>query len=270
LALIGNSKAANALLGLHPKPNRLKLVLGLEAKNAAVVFADADVALAVKECVLGSMAFNGQRCTAIKILFVHKSIIKAFNKKFIELIEDLKYGLPWEDGVRLTPLPEPNKPKFIKELIKDATLKGAKILNEKGGQNFQNFVFPAVLFPVNSKMRIFNEEQFGPVVPIVSFDKIDEVIKAVENSNYGQQISLFSKNIEKLKPYINIFGNQVSRVNINSKCQRGPDILPFVGRKDSAVSTLGVIDALKTFSLQTILASKEQNNSKESIKKIFK
>jgi len=269
LALIGNSKAANALMGLHPKPNRLKLVLGLEAKNAAVVFADADIDLAVKECVLGSIAFNGQRCTALKILFIHQSIIKDFNNKFVEKIESLKYGLPWEEGVRLTPLPEPNKPIFIKTLIEDALIKGAKIINKKGGKRFQNFIFPAVLFPTTPKMRVFNEEQFGPIVPIVSFDKMDEVINAIENSNYGQQISLFSKNMETIKPLINFFGNQVSRVNINSKCQRGPDILPFIGRKDSAVSTLGVSDALKTFSVQTILACKEQNNSKEFIKKIF-
>jgi len=269
LALIGNSKTANALLGLHPKPNRLKLVLGLEAKNAAVVFADADLDLAVKECILGSIAFNGQRCTAIKILFVHQSVVAAFNEKFIKKIKDVKYGLPWQVGVRLTPLPEPNKPIFIKELIEDALKKGAKIINKKGGKSFQNFVFPAVLFPVDSNMRIFKEEQFGPVIPIVSFGKIDKVIKAVEDSNYGQQISLFSKNINSIKKYFNIFGNQVSRVNINSKCQRGPDILPFVGRKDSAVSTLGVSDALKTFSIQTILACKEKNNSKDFIKKIF-
>ncbi len=269
LALIGNSKAANALLGLHPKPNRLRLVLGLEAKNAAVIFADANIDLAVEECVLGSIAFNGQRCTALKLLFVHQSIVKEFNEKFVKKIEALKYGLPWVEGVRLTPLPEPNKPKFIMELIEDAILKGAKVLNKTGGKNFQNFVFPAVLFPVNSKMRIFNEEQFGPIVPIVSFDRIDEVVKSVENSNYGQQISLFSKNIEMLRPLFSIFGNQVSRVNINSKCQRGPDILPFVGRKDSAVSTLGVGDALKTFSIQTILACKRKNNNKEFIGKIF-
>jgi len=269
LALIGNSKAANALLGLHPKPNRLKLVLGLEAKNAAVVFADADIDLAVKECLLGSVAFNGQRCTALKILFIHQSVVVAFNKKLVSQIETLTYGLPWDKGVRLTALPESNKPKFIKELIKDAIQKGAKILNEKGGKSFQNFVFPAVLYPVKETMKIFNEEQFGPIIPIASYNKMDEVISAVENSNYGQQISLFSKNIESLKPYIGILGNQVSRVNINSKCQRGPDILPFVGRKDSAVSTLGVGDALKTFSIQTILACKERNNSKNFIDKIF-
>lgn len=270
LALIGNSKAANALLGLHPKPNRLKLILGLEAKNAAVVFADADIDLAVNECVLGSVAFNGQRCTALKIIYVHQLVSAEFNKKFCAKIEDLKYGQPWEEGVRLTALPEPDKPKYIQNLIADALSKGAKILNKKGGLQIQNFIFPAVLFPVNKTMRVFNEEQFGPVVPIVEFTDIGDVISDIEASNYGQQVSLFTVNLEILNKLIRIFSNQVSRVNINSKCQRGPDIYPFVGRKDSAVSTLGISDALTTFSIKSMVSLKECNNNSDFIASLFK
>lgn len=270
LALIGNSKAANALLGLHPKPNRLKLVLGLEAKNAAVVLADADIDLAVNECVLGSVAFNGQRCTALKIIYVHQSVRAEFNEKFCAKIEALKYGQPWEEGVRLTALPEPDKPKYIQNLIADALSKGAKILNNKGGKQINNFIFPAVLFPVSKTMRVFYEEQFGPVVPIAEFKAVEAVIADIEASNYGQQISLFTTKLETLNPLIRIFSNLVSRVNINSKCQRGPDIYPFVGRKDSAVSTLGVSDALTTFSIKSMVSLKESNNSLELIKAIFK
>ena len=72
LALIGNSKSSNALAAQHPKPNRLRQVLGLEAKNPAIVFDDANVDKAVKECVNGALSYNGQRCTALKLIFVHK------------------------------------------------------------------------------------------------------------------------------------------------------------------------------------------------------
>ncbi len=71
LAFIGTSRAADVLKQQHPKPHRLRCVLGLEAKNPAIVLRDADLDLAVKECVLGSLSFNGQRCTALKIIFVH-------------------------------------------------------------------------------------------------------------------------------------------------------------------------------------------------------
>jgi len=76
LALIGNSKSANALQSHHPKQNRLRLVLGLEAKNPAIVLPDTDMDLAVEECVLGSLSYNGQRCTALKMIFVHENIIE--------------------------------------------------------------------------------------------------------------------------------------------------------------------------------------------------
>lgn len=254
LALIGNSKSANILQEYHPKKNRLRLVLGLEAKNAGIIMPDCDLDLAVKECVLGSLAFNGQRCTALKILFVHEDIVAKFNKKFVEEVQKLNCGLPWEENVNITPLPEPHKPAYIQELINDALSKGAKVLNENGGETTLSFVNPAVLYPVNETMKVYEEEQFGPVVPILSFRSIQEPLEYISNSNYGQQVSLFSNNPDSLAPLIDSLVNQVCRVNINTKCQRGPDVLPFVGRKDSAVSTLSVYDSLRTFSIRTLVA----------------
>ena len=98
LAFIGNSKAANALQKEHPKPNRLRLVLGLEAKNPAIVLPDADLDLAVSECLAGSLSFNGQRCTALKILFVHEDIAADFIARFSQALADLDVGMPWEPG----------------------------------------------------------------------------------------------------------------------------------------------------------------------------
>lgn len=254
LALIGNSKSANILQEYHPKKNRLRLVLGLEAKNPGIIMPDCDLDLAVKECVLGSLAFNGQRCTALKILYVHEAIVEEFNQKFVEEVQKLKCGLPWEKHVKITPLPEPHKPNYIEELIDDATKKGAKILNKNGGKTSLSFAYPTVLYPVNETMKVYEEEQFGPVVPILSFKNIEEPLEYISNSNYGQQVSLFSNNPDSLAPLIDSLVNQVCRVNINTKCQRGPDVLPFVGRKDSAVSTLSVYDALRTFSIRTLVA----------------
>jgi glyceraldehyde-3-phosphate dehydrogenase (NADP+) len=81
LALIGNSKSAIALQDQHPNKNRLRLILGLEAKNPAIVLADADLDLAIQECVSGSLSFNGQRCTALKIIYIHESIVDEFNRR---------------------------------------------------------------------------------------------------------------------------------------------------------------------------------------------
>ncbi|ULC59327.1 NADP-dependent glyceraldehyde-3-phosphate dehydrogenase [Flaviramulus sp. BrNp1-15] len=262
LALIGNSKSANALQSVHPKGNRLRMVLGLEAKNPAIVLPDADLDLAVNECIAGTLSFNGQRCTALKVLYVHESIVDEFNKRFSAKVDALKFGNPWEEGVKLTPLPEVDKPAYIQELIDDAKEKGATILNEKGGETTENFIFPAVLYPVNKNMRVYKEEQFGPVVPVISFKNIEEPLDDLAESNYGQQVSLFGKDVNTLAPLIDTLVNLVCRVNLNSSCQRGPDVYPFTGRKDSAFSTLSVHDALRSFSIRTFVASKDNAYNK--------
>jgi len=74
-AFIGTSKAAVELQKLHPHPNRLRVCLGLDAKNPAIITANADINVAVSECILGSLSFNGQRCTALKCLYVDSKVV---------------------------------------------------------------------------------------------------------------------------------------------------------------------------------------------------
>jgi len=268
LALIGHSSSAISLQDLHPQKSRLRLVLGLEAKNPGIILKDADIDLTIKECISGTLSFNGQRCTALKILYVHEDIKDEFLNKFSKAVDELKLGLPW-DNTLLTPLPEPSKPKYITDLIDDAINKGAKIINKRGGEKQKNFVFPAVLYPVNKKMNVYKEEQFGPVIPIISFNNISTPIKDMSESNYGQQVSIFGKDVDTLGPIIDSMVNLVCRVNLNSACQRGPDIYPFTGRKDSAVATLSVHDALRSFSIRTFVASKDNELNKNILREMI-
>ena len=268
LALIGHSSSAISLQDLHPQKSRLRLVLGLEAKNPGIILKDADIDLTIKECISGTLSFNGQRCTALKILYVHEDIKDEFLGKFSKAVDELKLGLPW-DNTLLTPLPEPSKPKHIIDLIDDAINKGAKIINKRGGEKQKNFVFPAVLYPENKEMNVYKEEQFGPVIPIISFNNISTPIKDMSESNYGQQVSIFGKDVDTLGPIIDSMVNLVCRVNLNSACQRGPDIYPFTGRKDSAVATLSVHDALRSFSIRTFVASKDNELNKNILREMI-
>lgn len=268
LTLIGSSKVADQLKKLHPKVNRLRAILGLDAKNAAIVTQSADLELAVKECMLGSLSFNGQRCTALKVMWVHKSLVEKFNARMAEEIGKLKLGMMWEKGVNITPLPEPNKPNYLKELIADAKAHGATVMNENGGETFNSFVYPALLYPVSKEMKIWEEEQFGPVVPVISFSHIKEPIEYLIESSHGQQVSIFSKDVNQISDLMDVAVNQVSRVNINSQCQRGPDTFPFTGRKDSAEGTLSVTAALRSFSIRTVVATKDTIENKALVNQI--
>jgi glyceraldehyde-3-phosphate dehydrogenase (NADP+) len=269
-AFIGTNKGANDLKRLHPKPHRLKAILGLDAKNPAIVLADADLKNAVSECIMGSLSFNGQRCTALKILFVHTSIVKQFIEAFNAEVAKLKPGMPWDAGVALTPLPEPGKVEYLHGLVEDAKQHGAKVLNEHGAESVNTFFYPAVLFPVNDKMKLYYEEQFGPVVPIVPFDDEDEAIKYVVNSNFGQQVSIFGTDSKKIAKLLDAFVNQVGRINLNAQSQRGPDSFPFNGRKDSAEGTLSVADALRVFSIRTLVAAKSTDSNKQILSQIIR
>ncbi len=268
LAFIGTSRVANKLRQMHPRPNRLRCVLGLEAKNAGIILASADLETTVKECVLGALSFNGQRCTALKMLFVHHARLPEFLDRLGRAISQLRAGMPW-DQPQITPLPEKGKISYLQELLADALALGAQIMNPSGGQVAHSLFFPAVVYPVNCKMRLWHEEQFGPIIPVAAFTDLQEPIEYLQNGDYGQQVSLFGTDAAELAALIDPLVNQVCRTNINSQCQRGPDSFPFTGRKDSAEGTLSITDALRVFSIRTLVAAKAQEQNKKVLQEIL-
>jgi len=177
-------------------------------------------------------------------------------------------GVPWEKGVGITGLPEAGKTKYLDDLVKDAVAKGAKIANKTSSIN-QTYFAPIVLTGVTPNMRIYQEEQFGPVVPIVTFDNLDEPLQYIDNSEFGQQVALFGNNPQVIGSAIDVLANLVSRVSFNSSCQRGPDTFPFGGRKDSAKKILSVSDALKVLSTRSTVAGKYTPENKELIRGIL-
>ena len=263
LALIGSSEVADQLKKSHPKTNRLRAILGLGAKNAAIIMADADIELTVKECITGALSFNGQRCTAIKMILVHQSIAEVFLRRFCEEVGKLVIGMPWEPGVMLTPLPEMEMVAYMNECIADAIGKGARVVNTGGGNTVETLFYPAVLFPVQAGMKLYREEQFGPIIPVATFEDIETPLDYVITSDHGQQVSIFGSDPGQIGRLVDPLVNQVCRVNINCQCQRGPDVFPFVGRKDSAEGTLSVHDALRAFSIRTMVAAKQTEASKK-------
>jgi glyceraldehyde-3-phosphate dehydrogenase (NADP+) len=268
LAFIGSSRVADLLKHQHPRPHRLRCILGLDAKNPALIMPDADLDVAVKECVTGSLSFNGQRCTALKILFVHDSIIEPFLEKFCAAVNALPIGLPWDTDAKLTPLPEFDKAKSMQAYVDDAVAKGARVVNPGGGTVCESLFFPAVMCPVAPNAGLYHQEQFGPVVPVCAYHEEREFLDFVTASNYGQQVSLFGRDHERMARLIDPLANQVCRINLNAQCQRGPDTLPFTGRKDSAEATLSISDALRCFSIRSLVAAQSTPESRQMIQQI--
>jgi glyceraldehyde-3-phosphate dehydrogenase (NADP+) len=165
-------------------------------------------------------------------------------------------GMPWTDGVRITPLADPARITYLHELVEDASRHGSQVRNDNGGKSVRSLFFPTLLSPVHSRMKIYREEQFGPIVPLVPYAKMETPIDYIIHSPFGQQLSIFGTDAQPLARLVSSVKNQVARININSKCQRGPDLFPFTGRKDSAKGDFSTQEILSFFSAQTVVAAR--------------
>jgi acyl-CoA reductase-like NAD-dependent aldehyde dehydrogenase len=119
-------------------------------------------------------------------------------------------------------------------------------------------------------MKLYREEQFGPVIPVVPYTDMEETINYLIESPHGQQVSIFSNDAKEVASLIDPMVNLVSRVNVNAQSQRGPDAFPFTGRKDSAEGTLSVSDALRSFSIRSLVATKLNETNKALLNEIVK
>jgi len=259
LAFIGGSTAADAIIKDHPQPHRLKLFLQLEGKNLGIVLPDADLDVAAEQIIIGATSYNGQRCTAIKLVFVHESLVASFLPKLVAKVASLKVGLPWEKGVQITPLPEHKKPAYLQDLVADAVSKGATVINAEhgGGTQAGPLMTPAIVFPVTSAMRLWYEEQFGPVIPVAIYSDVDQLYAFLRETHYGQQAAVFTTHSSSAAPLLDVLATSVGRININTQCARSPDVLPFSGRRSSALGTMSVFEGLNTFSVETVVATKD-------------
>lgn len=236
---------------------------------------------ALEEAILGSLSFNGQRCTALKLMFVPTAHASTFAQKLAERVDSLSVGLPWQtwdDGSysNITPLPNQSRLEYMLSLIKDATSKGAKILNKDGGSVIggpdSTLMIPAVLYPVTPDMNVYTEEQFGPVIPIAPYDSIETVLKYGREGIYGQQVSIFTaqQNAGVAADLLDKFAPVFGKININSQCGRSPDTVPFSGRRSSAMGVMSVKDALREFSIPTVVAYKENGANSVIVDEIEK
>lgn len=99
--------------------------------------------------------------------------------------------MPWEKGVSITPLPGMHRTAYMTDAIDDAKAKGAQVVNESGGVFCKTLFYPAVVYPVAEGMKLYREEQFGPIIPVAPFDDVETALDYVTTSEHGQQVSIF-------------------------------------------------------------------------------
>ena len=236
ISFTGSARVGNHISDVCHK---IPLVLEMGGKDPAIILDDADLELAANEIVKGGLSYNGQRCTAIKRVFVTPKNHSKLIKLVVDKVKNLTIGDPFENTF-ITPLISNSSANFVMELVNDALAKGAVSCLELKRKD--NLLWPMIIDNVTIDMKLAWEEPFGPVIPFIEFNTIEEVIEYSNNSEYGLQASIFTNNIELAESIA--LKLECGTVNINRSSSRGPDIFPFSGVKNSGFGTQGILDAI--------------------------
>lgn len=212
---------------------RLSLELGGHAPF--IVFPDADPEAVAKAAVLGKFRNNGQVCISPSRFFVHKDVQKKFTEVAVEEAKKLKMGNGLEEGVVVGPMFEKKAMDNTIGLIADATGKGAKCLTGgKRSDRFDHGYFfePTVLGGLPADAKILTDEPFAPVMPILDFSKLDDVIAAANNTKYGLAAYVFTNDLTVAFKMAE--GIEAGIIGINDPVPATPQC-PFGGMKESGL-----------------------------------
>jgi aldehyde dehydrogenase (NAD+) len=179
-----------------------KCSLEMGGKNAQIVMDDADLDLAVKAGVWGAFATSGQRCTATSRMIVHTKVYDRYLKLFRSEMDKLVLGNPVDIKTDVGPLINRSQLDRVERYIKIGKKEGARLLKGGGrdvtGERKHGLYFkPALFTGVTPKMRIAQEEIFGPVTAFIRVKDFDEAIRVVNNSFYGLSSSIFTRDVVK-------------------------------------------------------------------------
>ena len=227
--------------------NMIPLVMELGGKDPAIVVKDANLDLAAKQIISGAFSYSGQRCTAIKRVFVEESIADELVEKLSGELEHVAIGSPEENNM-IVPLIDRKSADFVQGLIQDAIEKKALLIT--GNKREGNLIYPTLLDYVTPDMRLAWEEPFGPVLPIIRVKTIEEAIEMSNRSEYGLQASIFSQDIDQAFTIAEKI--QAGSVQINGRTERGPDHFPFIGTKGSGMGTQGVRRSIESMTREKV------------------
>jgi succinate-semialdehyde dehydrogenase / glutarate-semialdehyde dehydrogenase len=234
VSFTGSTEVGKQLMrGAAEGMKRLSLELGGHAPF--IVFPDADPEVGAKIAVTGKFRNNGQVCIAPSRFFVHKDVQKKFTEATVEFARALKLGNGLDAGIEVGPMFEKKALQATQDLIDDARGKGAKILTGgKRSDRFDRGYFfePTVLsgMPANAKMMV--EEPFAPVMPLLDFNKLDEVIAAANNTRYGLAAYVFTNDLSVAWKMAE--GIEAGIIGINDPVPATPQC-PFGGMKESGL-----------------------------------
>lgn len=234
ISFTGSTEVGKQLMrGAADQVKRISLELGGHAP--LIVFPDADVEAVAKAAVIGKFRNNGQVCISPSRFFIHKDLHKQFTEVAVESAKALKLGNGLDPGVEIGPMFEKKAMEQTQALIDDARKKGAKLLTGgKRSERFERGYFfePTVLAGLSADARVLIDEPFAPVMPLLDFSKIDDVIAAANNTRYGLAAYVFTNDLTVAWRMAE--GLEAGIIGMNDPVPAVPQC-PFGGMKESGL-----------------------------------
>ncbi|MBU8915127.1 aldehyde dehydrogenase family protein [Bacillus sp. FJAT-29953] len=223
-------------IGIRNKAGLKKVTLELGSNAAVIIDKDTDIDKIVPRCITGAYSNQGQVCISLQRAYVHESVYDEFVAKFVEASNQLKIGDPLDPATEVSALISKNDVQRALNWIEEAKSAGAVIA--AGGDAEGNILRPTVILEANPQMKVSCQEVFAPVVIINKISSVDEAIELVNDSRYGLQAGIYTKNVDVALDAIDKL--QVGGVLINDIPTFRVDHMPYGGVKESGTGREGL------------------------------
>lgn len=259
ISFTGSTQVGKQLMrGAADQMKRISLELGGHAPF--ILFPDADPEAVAKAAVVGKFRNNGQTCISPSRFFVHKDVEEKFTDAAVALARNLRLGNGLDPGVEVGPMFEKRAMDHTLELVEDAKRRGAKVLTGGKRSDFFDrgyFFEPTVLANLSRDARLLSVEPFAPVMPLLNFSKIDDVIRAANNTCYGLAAYVFTNDLAVTWRMAE--GLEAGVIGINDPVPATPQC-PFGGMKESGLGRELAHEGLEAY-LETKYVSIELRES---------
>ena len=226
---------------LKAKAGKKRVVLELGGNAGVIVEPDADLEFAAQRCAAGGFGYSGQTCISVQRVFAHEAVYERFLELLVSRVQSLKTGDPAEQATVVGPVIDQKAARRIEDWVSEAVSSGAQV--RVGGKRSGVMIEPTVLTDVTSSMKVCSEEVFGPVVTVTRYRRFEEALAALNQSAYGLQAGVFTRDIEKV--FLAYRELEVGTVLANEIPTFRADQMPYGGVKDSGLGREGVRYAIE-------------------------
>lgn len=231
VSLTGSNQAGEEV-GAHAGRKIKKVVLELGGSDPFIVLEDADIEKAGRTAANARMINSGQSCIAAKRFIVIDKVADEFTKHFLARLREMKMGDPLDEATDIGIIARKDIFDGLKEQLRDAKAKGARVIMAGLTMNKGLFFTPCVVLNTRPDMKVLTEEVFGPIAPIIIVRDEDEAIKAANNTIYGLGASLWTRDLDRAVRLASRM--EAGTVTINDMVKSDPR-LPFGGIKKSGI-----------------------------------